>query len=225
VPQTGGQAAYESLRRRILSGELPAHATLREQALAEELGVSRTPVREALRRLDSAGLVDFVPNRGATVLAWSVEQMRETYFLRAGLESRAAGLAATLITAMDLKLLALLIENMEEFVLATDEEGISTLGRLNSQFHRIIVAASGSAQLLSLTDSVARVPQMESRFRENGSSFRAQSNHHHRDILTALMSGDSLWAEVSMRSHILAARNVMSVETREAEPASALKAG
>jgi len=210
--QTGGQVAYEILRARILSGELAAHATLREQALAQELGVSRTPVREALRRLDAAGLVEFVPNRGATVLAWSCEQIRETYFVRASLESRAAGLAAARIQPTELKLLALLIERMEPFVLSTEDVGIATLARLNAQFHHTVVTAADSTQLLALTQSVVRVPMMASMFRADGAQYRARSNHQHRDILTALESGDSLWAEVSMRAHILAARNMVSRE-------------
>ncbi|MDH6235682.1 GntR family transcriptional regulator [Cryobacterium sp. CG_9.6] len=209
VAQTGGQAAYELLRARILSGELAANATLREQALAQELGVSRTPVREALRRLDAAGLVAFVPNRGATVLAWSLEQMRETCVVRASLESRAAALAAERIQAVDLHLLALLIERMEPFVTATTDVEISTLGRLNAQFHRTIVSAAGSPQLLTLIQSVSRVPLMESMLRANGALYRARSNHQHRDILTALKSRDPLWAEAAMRSHALAARNTV----------------
>lgn len=224
VPQTGGQAAFETLRARILSGELPAHATLREQALAVELGVSRTPVREALRRLDAAGLVEFVPNRGATVLAWTVEQMRETYFMRAALESRAAGLAAARIGAEDLQLLELLIERMDDFILATDAAGIDSLAVLNAQFHQTVVVASGSAQLLALTESVSRVPMMESRFRTNGREYRARSNHQHRDILSALASGDALWAEVAMRSHILAARNMVSHGGENHDPAAATPA-
>ncbi|TDW30437.1 GntR family transcriptional regulator [Cryobacterium psychrophilum] len=215
--QTGGQVAYEILRARILSGELAAHATLREQALAQELGVSRTPVREALRRLDTAGLVEFVPNRGATVLAWSREQIRETYFVRASLESRAAGLAAARIEPVDLKLLSLLIERMEQFVLSTDDVGIATLARLNAQFHHTIVVAADSAQLLALTQSVVRVPLMASTFRAAGAQYRARSNHHHRDILTALESGDCVWAEVAMRAHILAARNMVTNDTESSQ--------
>jgi len=208
---TGGQSAFRTLRARILSGELPANATMREQALAEELGVSRTPVREALRRLDEAGLVDFIPNRGATVLAWSTEQMRETYFMRAALESRAAGLAATHMVADDVTRLSDLIDEMEPFVCAEDDDGITALGALNAEFHRIIVVASRSKQLVALTESVARVPLMEQNFRRHGADFRARSNHQHRDILAALRTGDALWAEVAMRSHILAARNTVSV--------------
>ncbi|PXA73242.1 GntR family transcriptional regulator [Cryobacterium arcticum] len=210
MASTGGETVYLTLRARILSGELGANAVLREQALAEELGVSRTPVREALRRLDEAGLVSFVPNRGATVVEWSLEQVRETYIVRAALESRAAGLAATRITVAELDQLSDLIDAMEPVVAATDPDGVTELGRLNAEFHRIVVSASRSAQLITLTSSVARVPLMAEAFRRDGVQFRARSNHQHRDILTALRSGDSLWAEVAMRSHVLAARNAVA---------------
>ncbi|MDY7526391.1 MULTISPECIES: GntR family transcriptional regulator [unclassified Cryobacterium] len=208
-PVTGGQAAFVYLRRRILSGEIPARAVLREQSLAEELGLSRTPVREALRRLDEAGFVDFTPNRGATVASWTQEQVRETYYLRAGLESRAAGLAATRIGDEILGQLADLIVSMDEFVLATDDEGVTRLGELNAEFHHISVAASGNQQLIHLTDSVGRIPMMAQVFRRDGGRFRAGSNHHHRDILTALRTHDAVWAEAMMRAHILGARNAI----------------
>jgi DNA-binding GntR family transcriptional regulator len=212
VASTGGEKVYLTLRARILSGELDASATLREQALAEELGVSRTPVREALRRLAEAGLVTFVPNRGATVVAWTIDEVRETYFVRAGLESRAAALAATRITTAELDTLAALIEDMEPLVTAVDEAGMAQLGRLNAEFHRTVVAASRSSQLMTLTSSVARVPLMAAAFRRQGVQYRSRSNHQHRDILTALQSGDAIWAEVAMRSHILGARNAVSAD-------------
>jgi DNA-binding GntR family transcriptional regulator len=206
---TGGELAYSALRARILANEFPANAVLREQALAEELGVSRTPVREALRRLAEAGLVEFVPNRGATVVSWTREQMAETYFVRAALESRAAGLAAPQIDDAVLSRLHELILGMDEFVNATDIDSVSELGRLNSEFHRLVVTASGSKQLMSLVATVSQVPMMIRNFKDFGSTFRSRSNHHHRDIVTALESGDTLWAEVAMRSHILAARNAV----------------
>ena len=207
---TGGEKVYLALRARILSGELGPNSTLREQALAQELGVSRTPVREALRRLDEAGLVTFVPNRGATVVAWTIEQVRETYYVRASLESRAAGLAATRISVAELQLLAELIDAMEPVLTADDDAGLAELGRLNAEFHRIIVAASRSPQLVALTSSVSRVPLMAAAFRRGGGEFRARSNHQHRDILTALRTGDTVWAEVAMRSHVLGARNAVT---------------
>jgi DNA-binding GntR family transcriptional regulator len=210
VAVTEGQSTYAVLRARILSGDLPANATLREAALAEELGVSRTPIREALRRLDAAGLVEFVPNRGATVIGWTADDLRETYLLRATLESRAAGLAAVSIRVAELERLAVLIDEMDEFVEATDDVGFARLNELNAEFHHIVVAASHNLQLVALTASVTRVPMMSSHFRRDGARFRAVSNHHHRDILTSLWSGDALWAEAAMRSHILAARNTVA---------------
>lgn len=210
MASTGGETVFHALRSRILSGELAADAVLREQALALELGVSRTPVREALRRLDEAGLVTFVPNRGATVVGWSIEQVRETYFVRASLESRAAGLAAALITPAELATLSLLIDAMDPLVTATDDVGLAELATLNAEFHRIVVSAARSPQLMSLTSSVTRVPLMRTAFRTHGAQFRARSNHQHRDILTALGTGDAVWAEVAMRSHILSARNAVA---------------
>ncbi|TFD85459.1 GntR family transcriptional regulator [Cryobacterium lactosi] len=210
MASTGGETVYLTLRARILSGELVSGLMLREQALAEELGVSRTPIREALRRLDEAGLVTVVPNRGAQVVPWTIEQVRETYFVRAGLESRAAGLAASRITPDEIAMLSVLIDAMEPLVTAEDELGITELGRLNAEFHRIVVTASRSPQLMALTTSVARVPLMEAAFRAHGALYRSRSNHQHRDILTALRTGDTIWAEAAMRSHILGARNAVS---------------
>jgi DNA-binding GntR family transcriptional regulator len=210
VQATGGETVYVTLRSRILSGELAANTTLREQAIAAELGVSRTPVREALRRLDEAGLVTFTAHRGATVVAWTIDEVRETYMARAALESRAAGLAAARISPGELDTLAALIEAMEPFVTAVDDAGLDELRRLNADFHRLVVAASGSPQLMTLASNVTRVPLMAETFRRNGGQFRARSNHQHRDILTALASGDTIWAEAAMRSHILGARNAVA---------------
>jgi DNA-binding GntR family transcriptional regulator len=212
LASTGGETVFLALRARILAGELRANAVLREQALAEELSVSRTPVREALRRLAEAGLVTFVPNRGATVVEWTIEQVRETYLARAGLEGRAAGLAAARITVAELDQLDALIDAMEPLLTARDDAGIDELGRLNAEFHRVVVSAARSPQLMTLTTSVGRVPLMSAAFRRRGGVYRARSNHQHRDILAALRSGDVEWAETAMRSHILAARNAVTAD-------------
>jgi DNA-binding GntR family transcriptional regulator len=215
VAATGGETVYLTLRGRILSGDLKANSSLREQTLAEELGVSRTPVREALRRLDEAGLVTFEANRGARVVEWTIDQVRETYVVRAELESRAAELAATRISTAELDTLERLIEAMEPLVTAVEDVGISELARLNADFHRTVVAASRSPQLMALTSSVGRVPLMAAAFRRHGGQYRARSNHQHRDILTALSSGDALWAAAAMRSHILGARNAVAADVTQ----------
>jgi DNA-binding GntR family transcriptional regulator len=204
---TGGDHAYAELRSRIMSGQYAPNTVLRAQALAEEFGLSRTPLREALRRLAETGLVQYEPNKGATVIGYTAEQMAETYFVRAALESRAAGLAAPRIVEADIGFLTDRIERMEPLTVASDEVDTVELGRLNSEFHAHIVEVSGSLQLKTLLRSVSQAPMMVRNFRSYGSEFRRRSNHHHRDIVTALQTGDALWAEVAMRSHILAARN------------------
>jgi DNA-binding GntR family transcriptional regulator len=206
---TGGDFAYSQLRARIISGELPPNAVLRAQPLAEEFGISRTPIREALRRLAETGLVEYVPNRGATVIGFTPEQMAETYFVRAALESRAAGLATGRLSDAHLERLGELIGLMDDYVESTEVGEIAQLGQLNVEFHSLIVSASGNSQLVSLVQSVTQAPMMVRNFRNYGGTFRARSNHQHRDILTALSTGDALWAEVAMRSHILAARNAV----------------
>src|SRR6478672_5111894 len=85
---------YTALRERILSGDLPRASKLRQVSLAEEMGVSRTPLREALRRLAAEGLVDFSPNRGATVSELDFGDMRHAWAARVALEPGAARLAA-----------------------------------------------------------------------------------------------------------------------------------
>ena len=204
---TGGDLAYAELRSRIMSGEYAPNTVLRAQALAEEFGLSRTPLREALQRLAETGLVLYEPNKGATVIGYTAEQMAETYFVRAALESRAAGLAAPRVGQSDLELLGDRIERMDPLVTSSEDAEVVELGRLNSEFHQHIVEVSGSLQLKVLLRGVSQVPMMIRNFRAYGAGFRRRSNDHHRDILTALQTGDALWAEVAMRSHILAARN------------------
>jgi DNA-binding transcriptional MocR family regulator len=88
---TAVERAYEAIRGGIFSGDHPAGSRLREEELAERIGVSRTPVREALRRLDAEGLVEFMPNRGAHVASWSEDDLREIFGLRACSRASARG--------------------------------------------------------------------------------------------------------------------------------------
>jgi DNA-binding GntR family transcriptional regulator len=91
-----------AIQTRVLSGDVPVGTRLRQEALAEEFGVSRTPVREALRKLQSTGLVELLPNRGAVVRGPSAREIREAYEVRAELEGLAAELAAGRISDADL---------------------------------------------------------------------------------------------------------------------------
>src|SRR4051812_2162338 len=107
------ETAYTVVRDGILSGNFARGERLREEELAGLAGVSRTPIREALRRLDAEGLVEFRPNRGARVTAWTTKELEDLYDARALLESRAARFAASRITADEIAELADLCARME----------------------------------------------------------------------------------------------------------------
>ncbi len=112
--QTAAERAYQEVRQRILDGRLPAGHRLKEHALARELGISRTPVRDALSRLSVEGLLDFRPNLGATVAVWSAVQIEQMFRIRAMLEPFAAEIAASEISETEVAELRDLCAIMED---------------------------------------------------------------------------------------------------------------
>jgi DNA-binding GntR family transcriptional regulator len=212
APHTAVERAYEAIRNGIVSGEHPAGGRLREEELAERIGVSRTPVREALRRLDAEGLVDFMPNRGAHVAAWSDEDVRDIFALRALLESFGARLAAARIDREALAGLRALCDAMDQALAGAAPDHFQRVAELNSRFHQGILAASGSKRLPLLVASLVEAPLMYRTFRRYSSEQVTRSMSHHRELLAALEIGDGEWAESVMRSHVLAARNIHPAE-------------
>lgn len=208
------EAAYGLIREGILSGELARGQRLREEELALKVGVSRTPIREALRRLDAEGLVDFTPNRGARVTAWSERELEEVYEARALLESYGARLAATRVTADELARLDELTERMERLArkgsAAADE-----LTVLNGEFHRAVVAAARNSQLETLVRGIMDVPLINRTFQLYSPQRLRASMFHHAELVEALRAADGEWAEAVMRAHILAARSTVIQAVRD----------
>jgi DNA-binding GntR family transcriptional regulator len=192
--------AYRSIRDQILSGERPGGEWLREGDLARIIGVSRTPVREALRRLAAEGLVTHEPNRGVQVQVWSVEDLDEIFSLRSVLEPWGCGLAATNGTA-DLDALSALADEMDA-VVARPQPDFDALTDLNNRFHRAILDASGNRRLASVVASVVVVPLVWRTFSHCSSDALRRSLAHHHELVDALRAGDPTWAESVMRSHI-----------------------
>jgi DNA-binding GntR family transcriptional regulator len=202
------ESAYEAIRAAILSGDFARGERLREEALATLAGVSRTPVREALRRLDAEGIVEFTPNRGARVPAWSRQELNELYELRAMLEGYGARLAASRVTPEELEELADLARRMEslsrEGSAAADEMTV-----LNGRFHQAIVQASRNTQLDSLVRGMMDVPLITRTFERYSPGRMQASCAHHHELVEALRAGDPVWAESVMRNHIIAARSTV----------------
>ena len=209
--QAAVDRVYAELRQRILDGTYAQGARLGEADLADGLGVSRTPVREALRRLGSEGLLSTLPNKGARVRTWTASELGDITDLRALLEGHAAARAATRVTEDDLRTMEDLVSRMEA---ATQEEAatpdIDLITELNGAFHGAIITAAGNSLLPELMRSLIHVPVVSRTFRLYSPARMRLSMRQHRDVLDALTARDPAWAEAVMRVHILSTRAIMT---------------
>lgn len=206
------EQAYAYIHEGIVSGDLPPGSHLREEDLADQIGVSRTPIREALRRLASEGLVEFAPNRGAQVAAWSDRDLAEIFDLRAVLEGFAARLAARNGTSADVAKLRDLADSMEELAAGRARDRIDRISELNREFHGLIVDIADNRHLAGLVAGLVQVPLVHRTFRRYSDEELARSMGHHRELIDAIERHDVNWAGTAMRSHIYAARTVLEAD-------------
>jgi DNA-binding GntR family transcriptional regulator len=187
------------VRELIITGKLGAGEQLRQRDLAQRFGVSQTPVREAMRRLESEGLLVCNTHRGFTVLASDQSLLEENFMIRAALESLGASLAARKIDAEGLTRLRDLNDKMR--ALADDDPAFA---ELNREFHFTIYSCARSPLLLSLMRllwaSLHGGPQV--------SRTHAEPARQHDDILTALCDGDAAAASAQTYQHIMGAAPV-----------------
>jgi DNA-binding GntR family transcriptional regulator len=207
---TSAERAYKFIRTNILTGRYGSGTRLKEQEIASVLAISRTPVRDAIRRLHSDGLIDFEPNQGARVTTWSEVDLRETSEMRALLESFAAELAAAKIGAAQLNELDRHTDAMRA-ALEQDEPRIDQISAANLAFHHGIVLAANNSRLLQVIEGLWVLPLVAQKFALFDRASLEQSVNHHREIIRALRAGDGDWASAIMRAHILAARGYDSV--------------
>ena len=216
--RSGPSRVFERLRRLILDGEYGPKERLIEEQLAERLGVSRTPVRQALTMLESEGLVEIIPNRGALVCSFGMDEVWDIYDLRAVLEGHAARRAATRIEAGELarmRELASEMEGLSDREFAGREEEIRLLVTLNNEFHGIILTASRNNRLGHLLRHTVELPLVFKAFFWYGTHERLVSNHYHRQILNALEKGDAERAEIVMREHVYEGRDFVIKALKE----------
>lgn len=211
-----GTRAYEDLRAAIMKGVHPAGTRLGESRLAEQLGISRTPVREALRRLEADGLIKLTPNRGAEVVRWSAPDFDEIFDVRSVLESHAARRAAERGVA-DVERLRGLCREMEQCLADLDERGYDEITRLNLEFHRSVHRAGGDRLLPDLLSRVIEVPIVRRTFHQYSRAELERSFSQHRDLVQAIETGDGDWAHAVMCSHVRAARHALFRVVRETE--------
>jgi DNA-binding GntR family transcriptional regulator len=206
----------ERISAKILAGEYPPGSRLRQEALAEEFSVSRTPIREALRQLEVKGVIQHVPNQGAIVLAPNARDIREAYQVRAELEGLAISLAVEWITDEQIERM----RNAQNRFAATVEK-LTIAARMsnakahlknvpnwvesNDEFHGVVIEASGNRRLrqlirdlhLGFTRSV-----MLSALTMDGRRMR-ENVAQHEAILSAVTRHDAIEARKEMTHHIL----------------------
>ncbi|MDF9714782.1 MULTISPECIES: GntR family transcriptional regulator [unclassified Nocardioides] len=210
-----GEWLADELLRRILSGEVPVGSWIRHAAVAEEFGVSRTPVREALRVLHAQGVVTITPNRGARVNGHSGRDIRELGAVRGELEGLAAELAAGLIDDDQLRRLNSAWDRYDRAVDAhqaadpeADPAGVTEAARLwaeaNEDFHGVILEAAASHQLsLTIAEISRRLPRNSAFAAYAGNSrLLRQNSAEHRQIAEAINAGDAARARRAMTRHV-----------------------
>ena len=200
--------AYRAIRDGIISGTYPQGSHLTAQQLAEANGLSRTPVREAMRRLDAEGLISLIPNRGAFVSRWTRTEIEQIYELRVLLEAFAAKVAAERATDDQVASLRVLAEQM---TIATRDGEIDhgAIADVNGDFHRAVLDACGNTRLRELLGSLTEMPLVLSTFRNYTRAELQRSAAQHRELVDAIAARDSAWAESVMTAHIRSARHTL----------------
>lgn len=206
---TGGHSSvqahiYARLREAILDGHLEPGQRLLQDELAAELAVSRMPVREALLRLETEDLVKFHPYKGFTVATFTLDDLKEIYFLRGVVEGAAAELAGVNIGESDLNKIEKLCRKMRQ---SLDEEDLSEMPYLNAEFHQSVYMAACSPRLYKI---IVRLWNSFPRSNMSVLKDRASSMvEEHTAIYEALKSGAGEKAGALTRQHIANALNAL----------------
>lgn len=194
-----GEHVFESLKHSIVRGKVSSGEWLVESHIAETLGISRTPVREAIHKLELEGLIERQPRGGFTVLGLNRNDIEETFGIRSVLEGYAARLAAVKHKEEEL---AALEKKIEEFQNALDRKKMDVLPVINTEFHDLLYALSKSPKLLhminSLQDQIYRYREMILKEKR----FAITSNQDHIQMLKLIRRRDAEGAEQLVRDHI-----------------------
>ena len=206
VPEKTSVAIARAIRAAILDGRLPPGEPLRESQLADSLGTSRTPIREALILLEREGLVQGTPNKGSTVKTYDRAELEDLYNIRAALEGHAAREAAP---RLDDEAVARLEESCDRFRKLRRSKNIHVpdLTNENLVFHDIILNAAGSERLARMVAEVTALPSIHNAYKSYTDAHRKTVEEAHRAITAALKERNEELAAELMHSHVLWARD------------------
>ena len=191
---------FHLIREDILSGKYDKDEELKEKTIGEELGVSRTPVREALRQLELEGLVTIIPNKGAYVVGISQKDIKDIYEIRSRLEGLCARWATENITKEQL-------DELEENIFLSDfhasKGNAEQLVELDNRFHEILYIASGSRELRRVLSDFHHYAMRVRKITLSDKTRAVDSNNEHHQIVEALKKQDADLAEKLANWHIM----------------------
>lgn len=205
-----GQDVYGKLKQAIVKGELPPDSRLVESRMANVLGISRTPVREAIHKLEREGLLRHNPSGGFFIVGLTRSDIEETFGIRSVLESYAARLAA--IHHKGEKELDPLYQKIHEYQLHLDQGNLKALLRINTEFHDLLYALSRSPKLIKmisdLRDQIYRFRQVLLKTQENARI----SNEDHKLMLKLISNHELEGVESLVREHIIRGQRIILKE-------------
>lgn len=204
-PANAAESAYLRVRDDILSGLLSADARLTETTLAEQLGMSRTPVREAVKRLTLEGFLTRAPGEGLRVTALQPDDVDQIFQIRMMLEGYAARRAALHASADDVADLRRLAALMLAHTPPQTETDYGVISEANAAFHRRVMKASASPRLGAMLSLAVNLGLVLRTYRMYSEDDMIRQNRHHHDIAEAIAAREPDWAEAAMAAHVQAA--------------------
>ncbi len=203
----------DGLREAILTGALRAGRQLKQEEIAEQFGVSRIPVREALRQLEGEGLVVFYPRRGAVVAELSSQEVQETCEMRVALETLALRLAMPDLTQQDLQRAGEVLDHIDR-----QEDLIGQWSELNWRFHAVLYAPSNRPRLLGVIKQLHAKCDRYLRLHFSAMDYREKGQSEHRQILDRCEQRDLEGAVRLLTEHIDTVSRMLTAYLEDGDP-------
>jgi len=206
------EVVYETLREAISNGKLSPGERLMEIQLAEELGVSRTPVREAIRKLELERFVVMIPRRGTYVSNMSLKDITEVFEIRGALDALAAGLATERITEDELEEMERLLVDLGDSI---ERHDMARIVEIDGAFHDILYRASRNERLVGV---ISNLREQFTRFRTTSINYPGRVQFmlsEHRQLVEAIAQRDSDLAQQKAREHIENAEQTLLLEMNQ----------
>jgi DNA-binding GntR family transcriptional regulator len=207
-----GNQVFEHIKEMILKGEIPAGKRMIESEIADSMGISRTPVREAVHKLEAEGFLKPLPKGGYVVRGLTLSDIEETFDIRSILESFAAYLAA--IRYSDAEILPL-EEKIEEFQRHLDRDDLKELTRINTDFHELLYSLSRSPRLIKMIHGLRDEIFFLRKVILNSEEMALLSNKDHRDMIKAIKKGEAKKVRRLVMEHILRGKKFVINEIRK----------